>query len=79
MTVPENFMTYRGPVDRLRYRVQARNAGLRSRTGFSMRVVISKMKTRHPFHLDLSSPPLDQPRFVPFQHSQRAADTIEIP
>jgi hypothetical protein len=33
MTAPENFMTYYGPIERLRYRVHARNAGLRSKTG----------------------------------------------
>jgi len=79
MTVAENFMTYCGPIDRLRYRVQARNAGLRSKIGPNTRAVVSKMKIRHPFHLDLNCPPLHRPCGVPFQPSHRGADTIELP
>jgi hypothetical protein len=56
MTAPERRMTYRGPFDRLRYRVPARNASLRSRMSSNSRTIASKMKIRHAFHLDAKLP-----------------------
>ena len=50
MTVPENFMTYYGSIDRLRYRVHARNVGLRSKTSSNTRAIASTIKIRGAFH-----------------------------
>jgi hypothetical protein len=79
MTAPKNFMTYCGPIDRLRHRAPARNAGLRSRTGFNTRVISAKIAIRHPFHLYVSCSPLHPSRLAPAQPLQRYSAPIEIP
>jgi hypothetical protein len=79
MTVPENFMTYYGPIDRLRYRVHARNAGPRSKTSSNTPAIASKIKIRYAFHGEMSCPPLHPSRLVHVLPSQTPATAIEIP
>ena len=79
MTVPENFMTYCGPSDRLRQRVPARNAGPRSNASSNTRTIASKMKIRHAFHLDVSCSPLHPLRLTLALPSLRSSAPIEIP
>jgi hypothetical protein len=79
MTAPERRMTYRGPFDRLRYRVPARNASLRSRMSSNSRTIASKMKIKHAFHLDASCPPLHPSRPTLALPSLTPSVPIEIP
>jgi hypothetical protein len=79
MTAPERLMTYRGPIDRLRYRVPARNACLRSRKSSNTRTIASKMNSRHAFHLDVSCSPLHPSCLTLTLPSLRSSAPIEIP
>jgi hypothetical protein len=79
MTPPERLMTYRGPIDRLRYRVAARNAGLRSTTSSNTHTIASRMKIRHALHLDVSCSPLHPSRLTLPLPSLRSSALIEIP
>ena len=79
MTAPERLRTYRGPFVRLRYRVPARNACLRSRTTSNTRTIASKIKIRYAFHLDVSCSPLHPSRPTLALPSLRSSATIEIP
>ena len=76
MTAPERLMTYRGPIDRLRYRLPARNASLRSRTSSNTRTIASK---RHAFHLDVRCSQLHPLRLTLALPSLRSSAPIEIP
>jgi hypothetical protein len=79
MTAPERLMTYRSPIDRLRYRVPARNASLRSRTSSNTRTIASKLKIRHAFHLDVSCSLLHPAHLILALPSLRSSAPIEIP
>jgi hypothetical protein len=79
MTVPERLMTYRSPIDRLRYRVPARNASLRSRTSSNTRTIASKLKIRHAFHLHGSCSLLQPSHLILALPSLRSSAPIEIP